>query len=185
MTLRRDIERIVTLTSIEAENLNELDTDGDGRSRLYAAALAAVAPTDEAELVELVWRDPDRAMAESAVVGHVDRRAAALDSTQALVRWAAMVTGVVGGASFPARRIQEWLLLRQLLDGNPGDPEELAAASNWLQRKIVAEITTPATLTTLGSVGRTKRLRNEAKSKAGRLPLPRPNRADQGEVATD
>jgi hypothetical protein len=169
VTLRRDLERIVTLMPGSGADLDALVADGTERLRLYTTAFESVSSAHEAELLELVWRDPDRAMADSAVVGHVDRRAAAMESTDALVRWAAAVTGVMGAQSFPARRIQEWQLLRRVMDDATVDADDLAAASNWLQRKIVAEAQSTMALAALATAGRTKRLRNEAKSKAGRL----------------
>ena len=48
----------------------------------------------------------------------------------------------------------------------------LAASSNWLQRKVVEEADSATVLAVLGETGRTKRIRNLAKTRAGRLRAP-------------
>jgi hypothetical protein len=54
----------------------------------YRPALAQVSDTDEAALVAAVLEDLDQAMAQSAVAGHVDLRAAALHHVPAHPAWA-------------------------------------------------------------------------------------------------
>jgi len=83
--------------------------------------------------------------------------------------WAALVVDGAGAGGFIARRVQEWGLFKALQSGEPVDREALAAASNWLQRKVVEEADSSAVLAALGDVGRTKRVRNLAKTHAGRL----------------
>ena len=48
------------------------------RFHAYLRALAKVAEAGECDLLEIVLGDPDQAMAESAVVRHLDHKAAAL-----------------------------------------------------------------------------------------------------------
>lgn len=169
MGLRDDLEQVLAVAQDETADLEALVADGHERYRVYLEALAAVPTAEEGEIVMLVLRDPDRVMAESALISHVDRQASRLRSPGSFAAWAAGVAGAVGHQSFLARRIREWQLFKTVMEGGDVDAETLADSSNWLQRKIVDEAMSPTVLATMGEVGRTKRVRNLAKTRAGRL----------------
>ena len=143
-------------------------TDGHARFHQLSAAVRDDVPDDAPALLAALLAEPDRVMAESVLASLVDRRAEGLDSA-AFAAWAALVVDAAGAGGFIARRVQEWGLFKALQSGEPVDREALAAASNWLQRKVVEEADSSAVLAALGDVGRTKRVRNLAKTRAGRL----------------
>lgn len=68
----------------------------------------AVAPggSAEAEAVAAVLRDPDPVMAESAVVTHLDRRAARLLADEGFPAWARAMAAALAGRAFPERRLR-------------------------------------------------------------------------------
>ncbi|MCW2638361.1 MAG: hypothetical protein JWP76_667 [Dactylosporangium sp.] len=175
MTLRHDLEQVLAIAQGETEaqaetaDLEALLVDGPARRRLYLAALAVAPDAEESALIALVLRDPDRVMAESAMVSYMDSQASRLPSADVFAAWAAGISDMVEKQSFLARRIRDWQLFKALMDGGNPDPVTLAAASNWLQHKVVDEALSAAVLTVMGKVGRTKRVRNLAKTRAGRI----------------
>ncbi|AMW11139.1 hypothetical protein A4E84_17500 [Streptomyces qaidamensis] len=129
--------------------------------------LEQVADTDEMELVGAVLADPDRVMAEAAVVRHLDRRAAQLWPKPAWEEWAAAVGRVVTGRPFLVRRLQEWSLFRSVSLQLPWRSEDLLVSSDWLQLKTAAG-SSPDALDVLAESGRTKRIRNAARASRAR-----------------
>ncbi|MFD8413028.1 hypothetical protein ACFV2Q_14905 [Streptomyces sp. NPDC059650] len=126
------------------------------------AGRAASGPAAEAEAVAAVLRDPDPVMAESAVVTHLDRRAAQLLDATAFPAWAEAMAGALGDRAFPARRLCEWNLLRAIGRGGPWSAAELTAASDWCQRTAVRLPASHEALTLLAGSARTRRVRNAA-----------------------
>jgi hypothetical protein len=169
VALRDDLEQVLAVAPAESADPEALIADEQGRHRVYLEALAAVPAAGESEIVALVLRDPDRVMAESVLIGHVDRQASRLESSGSFAAWAAGIAGLVGQQSFVARRIGEWQIFKTVTEGGQVAPATLADSSNWLQRKIVDEAASPGVLATMGEVGRTKRVRNLAKTRAGRV----------------
>ncbi|MEV6827776.1 hypothetical protein [Amycolatopsis sp. NPDC051102] len=112
----------------------------------YLLEFANVADDDEPELVRAVLTDPDRVMAESATVRHIDLRAAALLATP----------------GFPARRLREWVLLRAVTLDEGRRESDLTSASDRLQRRACAEPAARAALTVPAEQGRTRRVRAAA-----------------------
>lgn len=144
----------------------------------YLAALETVAWEDEADLVADVLRDEDAVMAQSAVVRHVDRRAAHLLTDARFTAWAAAVAPVVAGRDFLTRRLAEWSLLRAIaLDepDKPWVPEELTAASDWCQRTATSTpaVASPRALAALADHGRTRRVRAAAADRLRRSRKPK------------
>ena len=129
----------------------------------YLLEFANVAADDEAELVRAVLTDPDRVMAESAVVRHLDLRAAALLTGPGFPAWAARMGALVADHRFPARRLREWVLLRAITHDDGWRESDLTGASDWLQRRACAEPVASAALTILAERGRTHRVRAAAR----------------------
>jgi hypothetical protein len=150
-------------------NSNDDPTDGHARFHELSAAVREGQPDDDAALLATLLAEPDRLMAESVLASLVDTRAEVRGSAASFAAWVERVLDAVGGDGFIARRVQEWTLFKALQSGAPVDREALAAATNWLQRKVIEEADSAAVLTVLGEVGRTKRVRNLAKTRAGRL----------------
>jgi hypothetical protein len=148
---------------------NDDPADGHALFDQLSAAVREGRPGDDPALIAALLAEPDRLTAESVLTSLVDSRAERLGSAASLAEWAQPLLDAVGDDGFIARRVREWSLFKALQGGEPVDREALAAASNWLQRKVVEEADSAVVLTVLGEVARTKRLRNLAKTRAGRL----------------
>lgn len=151
---------------------NDDPAEGHVRFHELSAAVREGQPDDDVALLAILLAEPDRLMAESVLASLVDTRAEALGSAASFAAWAEPVLNAVDTDGFIARRVREWSLFKALLSGAPVDRESLAAATNWLQRKVVEEANSAPVLAVLGEVGRTKRVRNLAKTRAGRLRSP-------------
>lgn len=144
------------------------DAPGPSEHWRYERHLAslAVAPAGsaeaEAEVVAEVLRDPDPVMAESAVVTHLNRRAARLPAGQEFAAWAQAMTAVLAGRAFPERRLREWSLLKAVTRGASWSAADLTAASDWCQRTAAHSLDSAEALTLLAAEGRTRRVRNAA-----------------------
>jgi hypothetical protein len=136
--------------------------DEHQRFARYLQDLAQVRADNEADLVSVVLRDPDAAMAQSAVVRHLDYRAAQLLTDRGFPEWARTMATVIGEREFLTRRLREWTLLRSVTLGDPWAEEDLTAATDWFQRNAAQTVTSPAALTLLASEGRTRRVRAAA-----------------------
>ncbi|MFF7776419.1 hypothetical protein ACFZCG_18575 [Streptomyces tanashiensis] len=131
----------------------------------YLKALEAVAEASEVELVAAVLRDEDAAMANSAVLRHLDRRAAGLLAGPRFTAWAQAVAEVIARREFLTLRLREWTLLHTIALGGSWDAESLAGASDWLQRKMTSTeaVTSVEALRVLAAQGRTRRVRHAAR----------------------
>ncbi|MFD5230458.1 hypothetical protein ACFWJ5_18390 [Streptomyces qaidamensis] len=133
------------------------------RFAAYLADLEQVADADEIELVGRVLADPDRVMAQAAVVRHLDRRAAELCPDPVWEEWAAGMARAVADRPFLTRRLREWSLLRAVTLRLPWRADALLASSDWLQLKA-ATGSDPEALGVLTDRGRTKRIRRAARA---------------------
>jgi hypothetical protein len=129
------------------------------RFAAYLDKLGHVADANELDLVSRVLADPDQTMAQSAVLRHLDRRAADLYPGPAYEGWAQTMTQAAIDHPFLAQRLQEWSLFRAITLKLPWQQEDLLASSNWLQLKTAAGTNTEA-IEMLAEAGRTKRIRN-------------------------
>ncbi|MGW1326597.1 hypothetical protein ACWD64_29130 [Streptomyces antibioticus] len=127
-------------------------------------ALATVHPAEEAALIHrILTDDPDRTMARSAVLRHLDRRGEELREAPESARneWRATMTKALTTADDPylTDRLADWTFLHTL----PEDPAPLSTASTWLQRRLAETPGTPTPLLThLSEHGRTRRIRTAA-----------------------
>ncbi|MCY0937228.1 hypothetical protein [Streptomyces sp. H34-S4] len=129
----------------------------------HLESLAAVSGEPaEAEAVAAVLRDPDLVMAESAVVTHLDRRAAGLLADEGFPAWAQAVGAALGERTFAARRLREWTLLKAVTRGESWSAAELLAASDWCQRTAAQSLHADGALRLLAAGARTRRVRNTA-----------------------
>lgn len=133
------------------------------RFAAYLDELGRVAAPDEVDLVGRVLTDPDQTMAQSAVLRHLDRRAADLHASPAYEGWAQAMTQATTGRPVLAQRLREWSLFRAVTLKLPCQPDDLIASSIWLQLRIAAGTNTEA-IEILAEAGRTKRIRNTAKA---------------------
>ncbi|MER5386857.1 hypothetical protein ABT040_42610, partial [Streptomyces sp. NPDC002688] len=114
------------------------------RFAAYLDKLGHVADANEVDLVSRVLTDPDLTMAQSAVLRHLDRRAAGLYPGPAYEGWEQAMTQATIDHPFLAQRLREWSLFRAIMLKLPWQPENLLASSNWLQLKTAAGTNTEA-----------------------------------------
>ncbi|MFE7662457.1 hypothetical protein [Streptomyces celluloflavus] len=145
-------------------NIHDILQNPDEHVRFaaYLDKLGHVADTNEIDLVSRVLTDPDQTMAQSAVLRHLDRRAAGLYPGPAYEGWAQAMTQATIDHPFLAQRLREWSLFHAITLKLLWQPEDLLASSNWLQLKTAAGTNTEA-IEILAEVGRTKRVRNTAR----------------------
>jgi hypothetical protein len=134
------------------------------RFAAYLQAFHDVPDGEELPLVSTVLQDPDIAMANGAVLTHLDRRASSLIKGPGYVPWAQAMASVVASRPFLLQRLQEWSLFRAIILDQPWSPDALAEASNWLQLKVTQARGTNEAAVVLAQAGRTKRIRNTARA---------------------
>ncbi|WP_051371514.1 hypothetical protein [Streptomyces sp. 142MFCol3.1] len=139
-----------------------LNPDVHVRFAAYLDKLGHVADPDEVDLVSRILTDPDQTMAQSAVLRHLDRRAANLYPGPAYEEWAQTMAQATIDHPFLVQRLREWSLFRAITLKLPWQPDDLRASSNWLQLKTAAGTNNEA-VELLAEVGRTKRIRNTAR----------------------
>ncbi|MGX1676498.1 hypothetical protein [Streptomyces sp. NPDC055400] len=146
-------------------NLDDILQNPDEHVRFasYLEHLQQAAGADAADLVGRVLTDPDQTMAQSAVLRHLDCQAANLHPGPAYEEWAQAMTQATIDHPFLTQRLREWSLFRAVTLGLPWPPGDLLASSNWLQLKTAATTHTEANKI-LAEAGRTKRIRNTAKT---------------------
>ncbi|GGT43110.1 hypothetical protein [Streptomyces purpureus] len=148
------------------ENNETVEPAEHMRFARYIDALAQVPPARETALIADVLADPDRAMAESAVTRHLDRRATELLADPEFPVWTASMGDTVARFPFLTRRLAEWSLFRAVsATGGHWEPGALIAATDWLQRKVSEHSASPQALRTLAEHGRTRRVRNAARAR--------------------
>ncbi|MEU2072271.1 hypothetical protein [Streptomyces anulatus] len=133
------------------------------RFAAYLDKLGHVGDPDEVDLVSRVLTDPDQTMAQSAVLRHLDRRAASLCLGPAYEEWAQTMSQATIDRPFLVQRLREWSLFRAITLSLPWQPDDLLASSNWLQLKTAAGTNTEA-VEILAEAGPTKRIRNTART---------------------
>jgi hypothetical protein len=141
--------------------------DEHARFGAYLYKLEHVVDSDEANLVSRVLTDPDRTMAQSAVLRHLDRRATDLYSGPSYDGWAQAMTRATIDHPFLTQRLHEWSLFRAVTLKLPWQQDDLLASSNWLQLKTAAGPNSEA-IKILAELGRTKRIRNTARNSLNR-----------------
>lgn len=177
MTLHADVTELLAEAGIIDVEVDDAVADEHVRSSAYqrVVSVAASSPGRERDraLVATLLRDPDEMVAKVAVVALVDRVAGRATGTDAFRRWAAGIlpeTGRLkaeGNREFIRRRVHDWLFHLSVRDGHLPTPAELAGVTDWMQRSVAEESTSPAVLALLAGSGNTKKIRNIAKNRAG------------------
>jgi len=134
------------------------------RFAAYLHSLEQVHDEEEPDLVTAILTDPDPTMAQSAIVRHLDRRATDLLESPEYITWAQSMTRVLEPRPFLVQRLHEWSLFRAVALAQPWAPDALTDSSDWLQRKIAESLDSADALAVLAETGRTRRVRNTAKT---------------------
>jgi hypothetical protein len=109
-------------------------------------------------------------MADSAVIGHLDHRGAALGVGETFADWSLRIARVLEGHDLPERRLCAWSLPREIDSGQSWNTADLVGASDWLQHRLAEHAGSPEALAVLAEQGRTSRIRNTACSRLCRRP---------------
>lgn len=133
------------------------------RFAVYLDKLQQVADANEADLVSRVLADPERTMAQSAVLRYLGHRATDLYLGPAYSGWVQTMTQATIDHPFLTWRLREWPLFRAVTLKLPWQPDNLPASSNWLQLKTAAGTNAKAG-EILAEAGRTKRIRQTARA---------------------
>ncbi|MFE2936712.1 hypothetical protein [Streptomyces sp. NPDC059278] len=124
-------------------------------------------------IVATILRDPIEMVSKSAVVALVDRVAMKVTDPAEFRQWWAELLPEIDRLKtesyreFIRRRIHDWLFYLSIEDGHVPTPVELAEVTDWMQRFLAEESTSPAVLALLDESGRRKKIRNIAKNRAG------------------
>lgn len=138
------------------------------RYRGYLEALSQAGGPDECSVISAVLGDPDQVMADSAILRHLDLRAAQMGSGAAFTAWSRQVATAIHGREPLERRLREWSLFADIDAGRPWSTADLGEASNWLQLRTAEHAGSHRALTVLAGQGRTRRIRNAARARLDR-----------------
>jgi hypothetical protein len=169
MNLIEDLESIRSEADLSDGDLNVLVQDEHERYQFYIRVSAVAPPPDDETLLSVILRDPDRAMREAATVELVRQRAQRHSSYQSFAHWVESISDIVGDHAFLRRRIQESSKLKWVMEHGDIELDSLLESSDWFQRNLSEVADSAQTLNKLAEFGRTKRIRNAAKQRLGKL----------------
>lgn len=146
--------------------------DEHDRWAAYRSMIAALADdrSGDRALVAAFLRDPVDLVAKSAIVELVDTVAMRATDPATFRRWAADLAPELdrlaeGHREFVLRRVEDWSLYLAIETGHTPTTTELNAATNFMQRRLAERSMSRPTLTALGEMGRTRKIRNIAKNR--------------------
>ncbi|MGW0783713.1 hypothetical protein [Streptomyces sp. NPDC002913] len=114
-------------------------------------------------------------VAKTAVVALVDSIAMKVTGPADFRQWSAQLLPEMdrlkaqGHRDFIHRRIHDWLFYLSVREGHMPTPIEWARVTDWMQRVLAEEATSPAALALLAESGSTRKIRNIARNRAGSL----------------
>lgn len=177
MTLHADVGELLAWAGILDVDIDEAVADEHVRTSAYHRVVAVVAcsPSREQDraIVATILRDPHEMGARTAVVALVDRIAREATGPAEFRRWSAGLLPEIdrlmteGCRAFVHQRIHDWLFCLSNRDGHTATSAELAQVTDWMQRVLAEKSMSPALLALLAESGRTRKIRNIAKNRAG------------------
>ncbi|MFE0173203.1 hypothetical protein ACFWZ2_12850 [Streptomyces sp. NPDC059002] len=177
MTLRSDTAELLAGAGILDVDVDDAVADEHVRSSAYQRVVSVTAASQSRDrdraIVATILRDPIEIVSKTAVVDLVDRIAMKATGPVEFQQWSAGLLPETdrleaeGNRAFIRRRIHDWLFYLSVKDGHVPTSAELAKATDWMQRVLAEESTSPAVLDLLGESARTKKTRNIAKTRAG------------------
>ncbi|GLY72962.1 hypothetical protein [Actinoallomurus iriomotensis] len=171
MTLHADLTALLAHAGIADVDLDEAVADEHVRCSAYLRVVSVVAAArrrdDDREVVSTILRDPAGSVAKTAVVALVDDIAMKTGDAAEFRHWAAGLMPEVdrladGHREFLHRRVHDWTVYLALMAGRAPAAAELAGVTDWMQRKLATESTSPPVLALLAGTGRTRKIRNIA-----------------------
>ncbi|GAA1336413.1 hypothetical protein GCM10009647_078840 [Streptomyces sanglieri] len=177
MTLHSDVADLLAGAGILDVDVDDAVADEHVRSSAYRRVVLVTASSRSRDrdraIVATILRDPIEMVSKSAVVALVDRIAMKVTGPAEFRQWSAELLPEIdqlkteGYREFIRRRIHDWLFHLSIEDGHVPTPAELAKVTDWMQRLLAEESTSPAVLALLAESGSRKKIRNIAKNRAG------------------
>jgi hypothetical protein len=181
MTLRTDLTILLADAGLVDVNVDEAVVDEHVRSSVYQRVVSvAAASRNRASgraTVAAILRDPDEMVAKTAVVGLVDKIAMRTTSPVEFRQWSTELLQetdrlkVEAHREFIRSRVHDWLFYLSIKDSKLPTRAELADVTDWMQRLLADHSTSLPLLALLTESGRTTKIRNAAKNRAGRREL--------------
>lgn len=176
MTLRTDLATLLADAAITDVDIDKAAEDEHFRSAIYrkviAVAVASRCRANDRAIVATILRDPVETVAKTAVVELVDRIAMGAADPAEFQQWAADLVPEIsllqaeGHRRFVHRRIHDWTVYLTIRADRTPNADELTDITDWMQRIIAEESTSPPILIFLAENGRTKKIRNIARNRA-------------------
>ncbi|MGA4848740.1 hypothetical protein ACOBQB_21715 [Streptomyces sp. G5(2025)] len=179
MTLRTDVAALLAGAGIVDVDVDEAVADDHVRTSAYLRVVSVTASSPSRDrdrdraIVATILRDPDEMGAKTAVVALVDEIAVKATGPAEFRRWSAGLLPETdrlkteGFREFIRRRVHDWLFHLSVEDGHVPTPAELAQVTDWMQRHLAEQSTSPAVLALLAESAHTRKTRNIAKNRAG------------------
>lgn len=184
MTLRADLTALLAQAGITDVDVDEAITDEHVRSAAYLRVIAVTAASRSREgdraIVAAILREPEEIKSKTAVVCLIDTIAVKTAGPAEFHRWSAGLTPELdrfqdeGNREFIRRRIHDWAFYLSIRHGHLPTPSDLADVTDWMQRLLAEESTSPPVLALLAESGSTGKIRNIANNRA-RKHAPRTN----------
>ncbi len=176
MTLRADLAALLADSGIVDVDIDQAVDDEHVRTSAYLKVLAVVAAAPcrdhDRAVVSVILRDPHELVSKTAVVELVDRIAMKAGDSAEFMEWAAGIAPEIdrftgeGHRVFLRRRIHDWAIYLTVMAGRTPVAEQMAAVTDWMQRRIASEATSPPVLAMLTEAGSTRKIRNIARHRA-------------------
>ncbi len=177
MTLRADLSALLAAAGISDVDIDEAVADEhvrtDAYRRVVAVVAAAPARDNDRAVVATIVRDPDGFGSRTAVVDLVDRIALKTADPADFRQWSAGLLSEIdrlmaeGHRRFLHRRVHDWTTYLTIRTGGMSTAADLAGVTDWMQRMIATGSTSPPVLALLAETGRTRKIRNIARNRAG------------------
>ncbi len=181
MTLRADLSDLLTGAGILDVDVDDAVADEHVRSSAYQRVVMVATSSRSRDrdrtIVVTILRDPDEMVSKTAVVAFVDGIAMRATGPAEFRRWSADLLpeidrlGTEGYRAFIRRRVHDWLFHLSIEDGHVPTSAELAMVTDWMQRLLARESTSPEVLALLAGSGRRRKTRNIAQDRAGNRKL--------------
>jgi hypothetical protein len=176
-TLRAELTALFEGAGLVDADVDAAVADEHARSgayhRVISMAVGSCGREGDRALAAALARDPEPLTAKTAVVELIDKVAENTADPEVFRQWAAEILpetdrfGSGKDREFVRQRVRDWQLSLAVENGQVPDIADVAAVSDWMQRRLADFSTSSPVLTLLAEHGRTKKTRNVAKNRAG------------------
>lgn len=168
MTLRSDVSELLVGAGILDVDVDDAVADEHVRSSAYRRVALVTASSRSRDgdraIVATILRDPDEMVSKTAVIALVDSIAMRATGAVEFRQWSAELLQETdrlrteGYRAFIRRRVHDWLFHLSIEDGHVPTPAELAEVTDWMQRLLAHESTSPEILALLAGSGSRKKM---------------------------